>query len=146
MINRRIAQITRALARENKHTAVGALGEALAAELFARHYQVQHNLPGQHKGDLTIVDPETGESFHIEVKTARQSKGKKWHFQLWKHKKTDHLNADYILLITVLKTGDAALFLVPESELRDVKHVSMRHPDHYSGKFTAFQQRGALTL
>jgi len=147
MNTKRIARLKAALVRESKHTAVGALGEQLAAELFSQDYTVQHNRPGQHRGDLTIIDTNTGESYHVEVKTTRRCKSdKKWHFQLWKDGKTDHRHSDYVLLIAVHITGDVTLFLVPCQELSSIQHTSMEHPDKYAGKFACYRKRGALTL
>jgi hypothetical protein len=147
MNNRRIASLKHQLCSQNRHTELGTLGEQLAAELFSRDYQVQHNLPGQHNGDLTLIHKRTGEILLVEVKTSQRGKDRRWNFQLWKRRKTDHRHADYTLLIAVVGGGNVTFFLVPRHELNTVKKTCIpSNPDTYAGRLATYRQRGRLTL
>lgn len=125
---------------------IGAAGEMTARLLFEKAgYAVR--LAGRHRGDLTVIDTTTGESTNIEVKTARRGKGGKWRFTLFKQGCTNHLDADYVLLLAVLKSGRCVPFLVPVDKLADQKQaVITSHPDSYTGKLAAYRQIGDLRL
>lgn len=125
------------------HNAVGALGERTAWLLFEKAgYAV--NRAGAHRGDLRVIRPDTGEFANVEVKTARRCKDGKWRFTLIVGKngeKTDHRDADYVLLLPVLSSGQAVPFLIPVDVLANQRQaVITSDPLRYSGKLAAYRR------
>lgn len=127
---------------DHSRRAVGAMGEAIARNLFLKAgYAVVTTRSGEHRGDLVVIDQETGERFNIEVKTARQSVDKKWRFTLWKSGHTDHHHSDFILLLPVLKSGRVIPFIVPVEKLAYQKQaVICSHPENYAGKLADYRR------
>lgn len=125
---------------------VGSAGEMTARLLFEQAgYAVR--LAGRCNGDLTVIDRETGESWSVEVKTARRSKDQKWRFTLIKAGHTNHGYADRVLLLAVLKSGRCVPFLVPVEALSTQRQaVITSHPESYAGKLAQYRKVGALTL
>jgi len=98
--------------------ALGTLGEYAAMCLLRNAgYTVSNTRPGQHRGDLRVIDPETGEVLIVEVKTARQNSSKKWSFCLFREGKTDYRHADILIALAVLKSGDVIPFVIPTSAI-----------------------------
>ena len=65
--------------------AIGRLGEHLAYLLLEQcGYTCSFARKGQKRGDLRVVDTESGVIHRVEVKTARRGKDRKWRFLLWK--------------------------------------------------------------
>ena len=124
------------------HTAVGVAGEILVARtLEGKGYSVRID---HEKGGLTAISPD-GEIVQIEVKTARQASDKCWHFTLYKHWQgrlcTDHHNADVVVLLCVMKSGDAIPFVVPVSDLGNRRSVTVTsYPRTYAGWLAAYRQ------
>ena len=135
---------TVALANRNAR-GIGAAGELTARLMFERAgYQV--STAAKLHGDLCCIDPDTGEMKHVEVKTARQAKDKKWRFTLVS-KGTNHRHADFVLLLAALKSGRVIPFLIPVEAIANQRQaVICSHPESYSGKLAQFRQMGALSL
>lgn len=129
---------------DRTHTAVGAMGEQTAAALLRQSgYTVSHTGRGERRGDLRAVDPTTGEMWRVEVKTARRSKSGRWKWSLRKPGHTDIGDADIVLLLAVLKSGRAVVFVVPTGAFGDVKTFECRtHPEDYAGRFAVYRCRG----
>lgn len=126
---------------------VGAAGEMTARLLFEKAgYAVRR--ADQHNGDLTVIDTGTGESWNVEVKTSRKNRDGKWRFKLIVAGHTSHHDADFVLLLAVLKSGRCVPFLVPVNVLALQRQaVICSHPEKYAGKLAQYRQKaGALTL
>lgn len=123
------------------HTAVGALGERTAWLLFEKAGYRVSRPAGKRHGDLRVIDPLSGLVAYVEVKTARRSKDKKWRFTLIVQGKTDHRDADYVLLLAVLASGQAVPFLVPVDVLVNQRQaVITSDPLRYAGKLAAYRR------
>lgn len=122
-------------------TCVGQMGEMLAFKLFEQSgYEVSS--ASKYKGDLKVIDTTTGETFNVEVKTARKAKSRRrWQFLLRKEGKQDHRHSDYVLLLPVLDSGTVIPFLIPTSVLADQRQcVITGHPRTTSGKLAVYRQ------
>jgi len=118
---------------------VGMAGEiAIALALQERGYPVAAN----HKwGDLQVWTKDMKKTAYIEVKTARRGKDGFYNFTLRKDGCTDHRNADLIILVCLLKTGDAIPFVVPVTVLYEQKKCSITSdPWNYKGKLSPYRQ------
>jgi hypothetical protein len=117
---------------------VGAIGEQVVANALERRgYLIQ----GWHeRGDLTVLTPD-GEYLYVEIKTARKGKDGKWRFTLRKKGSQDHSKSDIVILLCVMKAGDAVPFVIPTEQLLSQNQaVITSYPHLYQGKFTAFKQ------
>lgn len=128
------------------HRAVGTLGEHYAAALLASAgYVVGNTQPGQKRGDLLAVDPDTGECIRVEVKTARRAKNGQWQFLLHKHDRhgrTSCHHADVVILLCALKTGRAVPFVIPCNVIGKRQRISISsYPTTYAGKWAQYRQR-----
>ena len=123
-----------------KCQAVGMHGEYIAANyLRDRGYIVEMMPDGSKCGDLRCISPHTGETISVEVKTARRGT-EGWRFTLRKRGKTNHLNADLVLLLAVVKVGPPIPFLIPVEDIRDISAIKLRtHPLHYNGRYSDFR-------
>lgn len=135
----------------NNSYSAGVHGEQLAAALLERAgYRVDYVRQAEHAGDLKATDPATGETWRVEVKTARRERSGRWQFLMRKadrHGVTDCANADVVLLLAVLKTGTAVPFLIPCPALAGVQKITISsHPEEYAGKWSIYRQRGPLVL
>lgn len=127
--------------------AIGALGERMAALLLQQQgYVVDHvGRDRQRRGDLRVIDG-AGEVIRVEVKTARRGKDTKWRFLLWKKSTEvksgqDCRDADILILLAVLKTGDVVPFVIPMPEARDRSQICITsHPDTYTGCWSSYRQ------
>ena len=103
---------------------IGALGEMVARRLFENAgYEVSR--AERRQGDLRIIQPQTGEVRQIEVKTSRRASDRRYHFTLWKKGKTDYRDADTVLLLAVLKSGDVVPFVIPVSALGERSQITI---------------------
>lgn len=133
------------LLSDRGRTCVGQMGEMLAFKLFEQSgYQVSSG--SKRKGDLKVTDTTTGETFNVEVKTARKAKlRKRWQFILYKANKTDHRHSDYVLLLPVLDSGTVIPFLIPTSVLADQRQcIITGHPRTTNGKLAVYRQGSKL--
>ncbi len=129
-----------------KSQAVGAAGEVMALLLLERSgYEVVVTSRRGHCGDLRAIDPATGEAWRIEVKTARRRRS---HYVFLLRNKTADLEADYVLLLPVLRSGRVVPFLVPVSEFSAGQQTfTMRgRPEFYSGRLARYRQRQHIYL
>ena len=126
---------------------IGALGELTAAAML-RKQGLHVEKASRRRGDLRVMNPETGEITYIEVKTARRGRDKKWRFLLWKKNKTDHRHADKVLLLAVMRWGEVVPFVVPvDVLLRQKQCVICSDPRTYTGKLACYRQaRGEIRL
>lgn len=126
---------------DRSHTAVGLMGERwLLNQLERVGYSVSLTHPGERRGDLRVINPNTGEITLIEVKTARRGKDGKWRFTLVKRGKTDHRRADYVALLAVTISGLVVPFLVPVAQIEHQRQaVITSYPLDYNGKLSPFR-------
>lgn len=124
------------------HTAIGVAGEVLVARtLEGMDFQVTVS---HYRGDLTVVTPD-GQIVYIEVKTARRAKDGVYRFTLWKRWQgrqcADHHRSDVVILLCVLKTGDAIPFVVPTPVLGNRHSVGITSfPADYRGWLVPYRQ------
>lgn len=125
-----------------KARAIGALGECVAKLMLQKSgYVVSGAHPKEKRGDLLLVEPTSGKIFSIEVKTARRSSDKRWHFLLFKSGKTDYRHADFVLLLQVLKSGTCVPFLIPVEALGERSQVCIGKPAvDYVGMWAKYRQ------
>lgn len=128
----------------NTRRALGAAGECKIKEaLEAQGFTVDASHP--HKsGDLRVFDAQ-GNILYVEVKTARQNARKEWCFTLYKRWQgrecTDHRSCDFVILLAVLKSGQAIPFVIPCSKIGSVKAITLAtHPQTYAGKYSYYRQ------
>jgi Holliday junction resolvase-like predicted endonuclease len=124
------------------------MGEQVAARLLGQSgYSVSFMQARQKRGDLRVVELATGEVHYVEVKTARRGKDGKWRFTLYKKGKTDHRNADFVVLLAILESGRAVPFVIPIVVLEQRKQAVIgKHPESYVGKLAAYRQSGEIRL
>lgn len=135
-----IPQLRRHLSQSR--SAVGVAGEILVAralEAQGHRVSIAHD-----RGDLSVFLPD-GQILGIEVKSARRNKQGKYQFTLWKHWQgrqcADHHNADVVILLCVLRTGDAVPFVVPVETLGTRHTVAITSfPTDYNGWLVTYRQ------
>lgn len=122
--------------------AVGSAGEMMVARaLEAQGYRV--SIPHE-RGDLTAILTD-GQILSIEVKTARKGKDGKYRFTLIKYWQgrtcTDHRNTDLVILVCILKTGDAVPFVIPTATIGNRRALAISsYPTDYTGWLAPFRQ------
>jgi hypothetical protein len=133
--------------RQSAHYDIGFYGEKVAQALFSDAGFIARKGESYHGTDLHVVDKNTGEVFTVEVKTARQSEGRKdWQFCLNKPKNCSTSHSAYILLICIAQNG-IFTYLIPSDFLGATKSFSITsHPEKYRGKVAAFRNRGSLSF
>lgn len=119
---------------------LGLAGELKVKEaLEAQGFQVDTH-PVKKFGDLRAISPQ-GEVFYIEVKTARQNSRKQWCFTLIKRKKTDCSHCDYVIMLAILKSGQAIPFVVPVGAIERLTAITLpKHPLEYAGIYAQYRQ------
>lgn len=123
-----------------KHTALGAAGECWAAQEFARRGFLVHD--DHTLGDLVIVDPGTGEIIVIEVKTCRVNSDGKYRANLQKKGHCSHRKSDFVLLVTVTRSGAITPFLVPVLAVWNIRCLSIgSDPRTYAGKYSQYRNQ-----
>jgi len=96
------------------HNRLGAQGEIeIAAMLTEAGYKVR---PGYDGCDLVVVNKETGEMLHLEVKTARKT-AKGFQFCLRKRDHTSVDLSDAIILVCVYSSGRIKTYCAKPCEL-----------------------------
>lgn len=134
---------------DRNHLAVGAYGEQIGRRLFEQNgYTVEESKLGSKCGDLKVIDPNTGEFWKVEVKTARRGAGGLYQFCLRRDgNMTDCGHSDYVLLLPALKSGRCVPFLIPSAALVGLKKLCIRnHPEEYKGKWREFRRLHGLKL
>lgn len=124
---------------------LGLAGEALIASILVRSgYHVEHVAPIWGKsGDLRVTCLETGVTFTIEVKTARQSQyDGRWQFCINKTNHTRLSNSDLCVLVAIDSHNQPFLYLFPSLCLDCTQFTLSSHPTRYRGKIAPFRQRG----
>ena len=126
---------------DKSHTAVGALGERTAWLLLERAGYIVSRPAQKRRGDLRVLDRSTGQVVYVECKTARRCKDGKWRFTLLKKDHADHRDADYVLLLPVLASGQVVPFLIPVDTLANQRQaVITSDPRSYQGKLAAYRR------
>lgn len=136
-----------ALADRNRR-GMGIAGERTAQAMLERAGYLVSRAPIHH-GDLKAIDPDTGQVWFIEVKTARRSKDKKWRFPLKPggNARTAPWFADVVCLLAVMPSCRVIPFIVPIGQLLyQCQAVITSHPETYAGKLAQYRQIGGLKL
>lgn len=133
-------------AKQSKHYDIGLAGEKLAIAMF-QDACYHARKPTYHGCDLSVVDPNTGEIFGVEVKTATRSECRNsWQFCLNKPKNTSLSHSAYVLLILIAEKGYFT-YLIPSDFFGKTKSFAITsHPEKYRGKVAPFRNRGALSF
>ena len=131
-----------------KRRAVGSAGEVMALMLLERSgYEVVTLPPSARRGDLLAISKATGESWRVEVKTARRNADGRWKFNLVKDGHTDCKCSDVVLLLAILKTGRAVPFVISVTHIGKLRSIQFRsHPLDYSGRWAKYRQGKTLML
>lgn len=129
------------------HNEIGTHGEQYVERLFREAGYIVRNCSKTHfSGDLCIVDPATGETFKIEVKTARQDNRGCYGFCTRKAGMTDCSYSDFVALLCIDKHGNHFTYLVPVSCFGGQFTCITSHPTRYRGKYAPFRTRNNLNL
>src|SRR3972149_4533713 len=79
-----------------KAHSVGLYGEQILYNVLTdKGYEVCTPKSGEKRGDLRVIDPESGEVLAIEVKTSRKGT-EGWRFTLWKKNSQNHRYSDIV--------------------------------------------------
>ena len=134
---------------ENKRAkAVGSYGESIAKALLEdAGYLVSYAHEGEKRGDLCVIDQETGEIIRVEVKTARRGADGRFTFSLERRNTarvmTSAYHSDFVILLAVTKQGTPYPFVIPVSALGYITKIviSSGNPVSYSGKWSKFRRK-----
>jgi hypothetical protein len=120
------------------HVAVGLAGEIVIARAFeANGYSVDI---AHDRGDLHVFDSD-GVMSIVEVKASRKGADGRWQFCLWKKGSQDHRSADFVVLLSVGKSGFGVPFVVPIHVLRDKSKVCLpQWANTYRGYLAPYRQ------
>ncbi|HEX2618581.1 MAG TPA: hypothetical protein VHL11_00505 [Phototrophicaceae bacterium] len=119
---------------------MGRLGELYAAYLFRKSGYIPIR---QRQTDLIVINPATGESLRVEVKTARRPDGK-YVFQIWNHT-TDYRHSDRLLLLAVQKSGYPVVFVTPTDAFTFRSTIVITsHTLRYQGRWAVYRQSSDL--
>lgn len=125
------------------HIVTGHHGERYLIELLEKSGYIVWKCETTHLGDLCVVDPQTGEFFSIECKTANPNFHGRYQFCLKKPGHTDCSYADFCALLCIDAAGKHYLYIVESSLFQGVKQFWISsHPTRYKGKFASFLVRG----
>jgi hypothetical protein len=93
-----------------------------------------------------VTKPETGQTWKVEIKTARFShcasrENQGWNFCMRKAGHTDCMDADFVLLQAVRASGDVVTFLIPAHALKGIVKIVMKakSPLEYRGKWSRWR-------
>lgn len=131
---------------------IGNAGEAWAYAEFERAgYAVARTNRGDQRGDLRVLDTDTGEVWRVEVKSARRTKGKHWEVCLRRQIKarvcTDISHSDMVLILAFPRIGAPVPFLIPVDALRGMSRLSIASdPRTYAGKWAKFRRLDGLRM
>lgn len=131
---------------------IGNAGESFAYAEFERAgYAVARIGRGDQRGDLRVLDTDTGEVWRVEVKAMRRDKNGHWQACLKRQTqarvKTDASHSHYVLLLAFPKVGAPIPFLIPADELRGMKQIHLASdPRSYAGKWAKFRQLDGLRM
>ena len=131
---------------------IGNAGESFAYAEFERAgYAMARIGRGDQRGDLRVLDTDTGEVWRVEVKAMRRDKNGHWQACLKRQTqarvKTDASHSHYVLLLAFPKVGAPIPFLIPADELRGMKQIHLASdPRSYAGKWAKFRQLDGLRM
>lgn len=125
----------------------GAAGETFAQDLLKKAgYEVNKNAERK-RGDLRAVEPETGEFWNVEVKTAKRRPDGKYCFQLIVEGQTDYRYSDYVILLAVNTNGIVIPFLIPVPFLKRRGAKTITLPANFnSSKWSHFRIKSKVRL
>lgn len=127
------------------NTSLGAYGEQyLCKQLCNEHYLAEIVANLGHVGDLRILDTWTGEMLQIEVKTAYETANGHYKFCLNKKNHTSLSYSEFVILLCIDKYLRHYTYIIPTSLLYAQSLTISSHPTKYSGKYSAFIQRGQI--
>lgn len=130
----------------------GQSGEQWAYAEFERAgYLVSRPEPGTQRGDLRVVDTDTGEIWRVEVKSARRDTQGNWQACLKRQIKarvcTDSAHSHFVLLLCFPRIGAPIPFLIPTDALLGMKQISIASdPRSYAGKWSIYRQLDGLRM
>lgn len=131
----------------HSHNEIGLHGEHYVAQVFSNAgYIVRHCARERYSGDLSIVEPITGEIFTIEVKTAKEDYQQRYGFCVRKAGHTDCSYSDFVALLCIDKHNQHHIYLIPASCINSQFAVISSHPARYKGKYAPFILRGKVDI
>ena len=131
---------------------IGNAGESFAYAEFERAgYAVARTGRGDQRGDLRVLDTDTGEVWRVKMKAMRRDKYGHWQACLKRQTsarvKTDVSHSHYVLLLAFPKIGAPIPFLIPADALRGMKQIHFASdPRSYAGKWAKFRQLDGLRM
>jgi hypothetical protein len=133
------------------HLAVGALGEQWVCKtLDTCGYDVATVGNQPRRGDLVAINRATGETWQVEVKTARRGADGCYRWNLVKddkHGHTDCNDADVLVLLAVEGSGKPVVFVVPVADVGERKTLQIRGDARaYEGQWARYRQTRKIEL
>jgi hypothetical protein len=119
------------------------LGEFYAQSLLESDGFVVNQQSEKMRGDLQLIEPNTGELFNVEVKTAKRNKRGQFVFLLRKTGKTDFRHSDALVLLCCCKSGDIVPYILPTVILRPSRRqiTIVQDPRTYAGMWANFRYK-----
>lgn len=130
----------------------GQAGESYAYATFERAgYSVARVGRGDQRGDLRVVDMDTGIVYRVEVKAARRDAQGRWQVCLKRQIKarvcTDAAHSDFVLLLAFPRVGSPVPFLIPVDHLQGMKQIALTSdPKTYTGKWSKYRVLDGLKM
>lgn len=130
----------------------GNAGESFAYAEFERAgYAVTRTGRGDQRGDLRVVDTDTGEVWRVEVKAMRRDTQGRYQACLRRQIKarvcTDAAHSQLVLLLAFPKVGAPIPFLIPQPALVGMRQIVIASdPRSYAGKWAKFRQLDGLSI
>lgn len=123
-------------ARLPRNTAGNAAEEYALQLLEKSGYEARKCL----KSDFQVINPETGEFWLLEVKSAQRRPDGKYVFQLL-NAGTDYRHSTMLLLLAILKAENPVPFVIPTDEFTIRSTIVITsHPLDYAGMWSEYRQ------
>lgn len=117
---------------------MGKLGEDYTLRLLEKSGYIAEKIA---KSDFQVTCPATGETWKLEVKTARVRSDRKYVFHLLDLPYKDYRNSDVLLLLAVVKAGYPVPFVIPTAHIDPrATIVITSHPQTYRGRWSQYRQ------
>jgi len=106
---------------------------------------------GDQRGDLLVVDTDTGELWRVEVKSMRLDSQGRYQACLKRQIKarvcTDAAHSEFVLLLAFPRIGAPTPFLIPSDAVRGLKQIRIASdPKTYAGKWSQFRCSDGLKM
>lgn len=130
----------------------GTIGEQTAAAMFQQAgYEVSGIAHGDQRGDLLVVDTDTGECWRVEVKSMRRGSEGRYQACLKRQIKarvcTDAAHSEFVLLLAFPRIGAPIPFLIPSAATQNRKQITIsKDPLTYQGVWSQFRQMNGLKM